>query len=86
MAKIVASQIAAVRRGRGLSQRTLAEAAGITRQAVGAIESGRMQPSVGIALALGRALGMTVEELFGTPAMLAPPAARVCPPTPPTSP
>jgi putative molybdopterin biosynthesis protein len=76
MAKIVASQIAAVRRGRGLSQRTLAEAAGITRQAVGAIESGRMQPSVGIALALGRALGMTVEELFGTPAMLAPPAAR----------
>jgi putative molybdopterin biosynthesis protein len=65
MAKIDASRLETLRRNRGLSQRTLSEAAGITRQAVGAIERGRMQPSVGIALGLARALGTTVEELFG---------------------
>ncbi len=53
-----------MRRERGLSQRALGEAAGVTRQAISAIESGRMQPSVGIALKLARALGTTVERLF----------------------
>ena len=65
MAKIDASRLQAERRKRGFTQRALAVAAGITRQAVGAIESGGMQPSVGIALELARALGMTVEALFG---------------------
>jgi len=65
MATIHASQVEALRRRRGLSQRGLAESAGITRQAVGAIEQGRMQPSVGIALGLARALGTTVEDVFG---------------------
>jgi putative molybdopterin biosynthesis protein len=50
--------------------------AGITRQAVSAIESGRMQPSVGIALALARSLETTVEELFGYEKGPAPPARR----------
>ncbi len=68
MARIVACNLEAVRTARGLSQRALAEAAGITRQAVGAIEAGRMQPSVGIALALARVLGVSVEELFRAPA------------------
>jgi putative molybdopterin biosynthesis protein len=68
MARIVACNVEAVRMARGLSQRALAEAAGVTRQAVGAIEAGRMQPSVGIALALARALGLSVEELFRAPA------------------
>lgn len=65
MATIRASRVLTLRRARGLSQRSLAQMAGITRQAVGAIESGRMQPSVGIALALARSLETTVEELFG---------------------
>ena len=56
-----------MRAARGLSQRALADAAGITRQAVSAIERGRVQPSVGIALALARALGTSVEELFAVP-------------------
>jgi putative molybdopterin biosynthesis protein len=64
MYSIVAGRLNALRRARGLSQRALANAAGVTRQAVGAIESGRMQPGVRIALALARALGTTVEELF----------------------
>jgi len=66
MATINACKVKAQRQARGLSQRTLSEAAGITRQAVGAIESGRMQPSVGIALGLARALGTSVEDLFGS--------------------
>ena len=68
MAKIVACNLESVRTARGLSQRALAQAAGVTRQAVSAIEAGRMQPGVGIALALARALGTSVEELFAVPA------------------
>lgn len=53
------------RRALGMSQGELARAAGITRQALGAIESGRAQPGVTVALAIARALGASVEELFG---------------------
>lgn len=54
------------RLARGLSQREIALAAGVTRQAIGALESGRAQPSITVAFALARALDVTVEELFGT--------------------
>ncbi|MGH3287156.1 MAG: helix-turn-helix transcriptional regulator, partial [Streptosporangiaceae bacterium] len=53
------------RQARGLSQQQLAGMAAVTRQAVSAVESGHSDPSLRVALALGRALGMTVEELFG---------------------
>jgi putative molybdopterin biosynthesis protein len=53
------------RRARGMSQRELACAAGLTRQAIGAIESGRAQPSIAVAFALAHALDASVEELFG---------------------
>jgi len=56
------------RRARGLSQQQLARMAGVSRQAVSAVEAGLSDPSLRAALALGRALGLTVEELFG-PAM-----------------
>jgi molybdate-binding protein/transcriptional regulator with XRE-family HTH domain len=77
MATIDASALVRLRRARGLSQRALADSAGITRQAVGAIESGRMQPGVGIALALARALDTSVEELFGGEREPTPIPARV---------
>src|SRR5262245_43311065 len=53
------------RQARGLSQQQLAGVAGVTRQAVSAVESGHSDPSLRLALGLARALGMTVEELFG---------------------
>ena len=53
------------RQARGLSQQQLAGMAGVTRQAVSAVESGHSDPSLRVALALSDALGMTVEELFG---------------------
>lgn len=57
-----------IRRARteaGLSQSELARRAGISRQALGAIEAGLYQPSVAVALGLARELGTTVESLFG---------------------
>jgi putative molybdopterin biosynthesis protein len=39
--------------------------AGVSRQAVSAVESGHSDPSLRVALALGQALGLSVEELFG---------------------
>jgi putative molybdopterin biosynthesis protein len=53
------------RQARGLSQQQLAGMAAVTRQAVSAVEAGHSDPSLRVALVLARALGMTVEELFG---------------------
>ena len=53
------------RQARGLSQQQLAGMAAVTRQAVSAVESGHSDPSLRVALALARALGVTIEELFG---------------------
>ena len=57
--------VRAARIARSLSQSELAKRAGISRQALGAIESTTYQPSVSVALALARELGATVESLFG---------------------
>ena len=53
------------RQARGFSQQQLAGMAGVSRQAVSAVESGLSDPSLRVALALVRALGITVEEVFG---------------------
>jgi putative molybdopterin biosynthesis protein len=53
------------RQARGLSQQQLAGVAGVTRQAVSAVESGHSDPSLRVALGLAGALGMRIEELFG---------------------
>ena len=49
---------------RDLTQADLAELAGVTRKSVNAIETGRMVPSVILALKVARALGVTVDALF----------------------
>jgi len=64
------------RQARGFSQQHLAGMAGVSRQAVSAVESGHSDPSLRVALALAQALGMTVEELFG-PGDLAQPVPAV---------
>jgi len=56
------------RQARGFSQGQLARVARVSRQAVSAVETGLSDPSLRVALTLSRALGLTVEELFG-PAM-----------------
>lgn len=49
---------------RDLTQADLAAMAGVTRKSVNAIETGRMVPSVLLALRLARALKVPVEALF----------------------
>jgi putative molybdopterin biosynthesis protein len=62
------------RQARGFSQQQLAGMAGVSRQAVSAVESGLSDPSLRVALALARALGLSVEEMFG-PGIRAPAVA-----------
>lgn len=52
---------------KGWSQDELARFAGLSRAGVGAIETGRLVPSVAAALALAAALECTVEDLFQPP-------------------
>ena len=58
--------IAGLRKELGLTQTELAIACGLTRPLISAVETDRHTPSVKAALAIARALGTTVEELFGT--------------------
>jgi molybdate-binding protein/transcriptional regulator with XRE-family HTH domain len=53
------------RQARGFSQQQLAGMAGVSRQAVSAVESGHSDPSLRVALAIAQALGLSVEDLFG---------------------
>jgi len=50
----------------GWSQDQLATRAGVSRQALNALERGHAKPSAETALALARVLGSTVEQLFGS--------------------
>ena len=47
-----------------LTQAELAELAEVTRKSINAIETGRMVPSIVLALRLAKALQVPVEELF----------------------
>jgi putative transcriptional regulator len=47
-----------------LSQEQLAEKAGVTRQTISMIEAGRFNPSLNLCVALCRALGKTLNDLF----------------------
>lgn len=46
------------------TQEALAERVGVTRQTIISIEGGKYNPSVGLALRLAQAFGVTVEALF----------------------
>jgi DNA-binding XRE family transcriptional regulator len=55
-----------VRTGAGLTQGELAARSGVSRQLIGAVESGRHLPRVDAALAMATALGVDVADLFPT--------------------
>ncbi|MBR7743334.1 helix-turn-helix transcriptional regulator [Phycicoccus sp. BSK3Z-2] len=61
------NEIRRLRGERGLSQAALGEALGVSRQTVNSLEAGRYDPSLPLALALGRFFGMPVEDLFHLP-------------------
>ncbi|MBR4994686.1 MAG: helix-turn-helix transcriptional regulator [Alistipes sp.] len=47
-----------------MTQQQLAEAAGVSRQTINAIESGKFVPSTVLALKMARIFGKQVEEIF----------------------
>ncbi len=58
------NDVRALRAARGLSQAQLAAALGVSRQTVNAIETGRYDPSLPLAIAVARFFEQTVEEIF----------------------
>ncbi|WP_146339931.1 MULTISPECIES: helix-turn-helix transcriptional regulator [Nesterenkonia] len=65
VAEKAAPRVRAARKACGLTQAQLANAAGVSRQTVIAMERGDYAPSVYLALRIAAELGSTVEELFG---------------------
>lgn len=47
-----------------MSQQQLADAVGVTRQTINAIERGDYNPTIRLCLAICRVLGKTLDELF----------------------
>ena len=64
MSETLRNAIKVERAKRDLTQADLAVMAGVTRRSINAIETGRMVPSVLLALRIARALGVTVETIF----------------------
>lgn len=58
------TRLRVLRAERGWSQAELAGRIGVSRQAVNAIETGKHDPSLGLAFRLARLFGMTIEDLF----------------------
>ena len=49
---------------RDMKQEDLAKAVGVTRQTIGLIEAGGYNPTLNLCIAICRALGKTLNELF----------------------
>jgi putative transcriptional regulator len=60
----VGNDVRRLRAARELSQAALAQAMGVSRQTINAIETGRYMPSLPLAIGLARYFGTTVEDLF----------------------
>lgn len=54
----------AARAAMDISQQQLADAVGVSRQTVNAIEKGDYNPTINLCIAICRALGRTLDELF----------------------
>ena len=57
-------KLKAARAARDMSQQQLAEAVGVSRQTINAIEKGDYNPTIKLCLAICRALGCTLDQLF----------------------
>lgn len=57
-------RIKAARAALDMSQDELAKKAGVTRQTVSAVENGDYNPTIKLCIAICKALGKTLDELF----------------------
>ena len=58
------NNIRQLRKAAGLRQEDLAQALGVTRQTINAIEKGEYNPTINLCRAICKALGKTLDELF----------------------
>jgi len=57
-------RLRAARAAKGLSQQALAELVGASRQTINAIEQGDYNPTIHLCIAICKALGKTLDDLF----------------------
>ena len=57
-------KLKAARAEKDMTQAALAEAVGVSRQTINAIEKGEYNPTINLCRALCKALGKTLDELF----------------------
>ena len=57
-------RLKSARAARDMSQQQLAEAVGVSRQTINAIEKGDYNPTIKLCLAICRVLGKTLDEIF----------------------
>lgn len=57
-------RLKAARAGKDLSQQALADAVGVSRQTISAIEKGDYNPTINLCVAICKALDKTLDELF----------------------
>lgn len=57
-------RLKAARAAMDMSQQALADAVGVSRQTINGIEKGDYNPTIKLCIAIARALGKTLDELF----------------------
>ena len=57
-------RLKSARAAKDLSQQKLADAVGVSRQTISAIEKGDYNPTIRLCLAICKVLGKTLDELF----------------------
>lgn len=57
-------KLKAARAKKDMTQAALAEAVGVSRQTINAIEKGEYNPTINLCRAICKALGKTLDELF----------------------
>ena len=57
-------KLKAARAEKDMTQAALAEAVGVSRQTINAIEKGQYNPTINLCRAICKALGKTLDELF----------------------
>ena len=58
------SRLKVLRAEHGLTQADLGELVGVSRQAINAVETGKFEPSLGLAWRLAQHFGQTIEQIF----------------------
>jgi putative transcriptional regulator len=57
-------RLKSARAAKDLSQKELADAVGVTRQTISAIESGNYNPTINLCIAICRVLDKTLNDIF----------------------